>query len=275
MAVWLWSWVAMLAGIYPYKDHEGREFDPESYRARLAGTPIAGGWRFVFAGGLADWSFHSKFWYPFYHGAGHHYCCSRDLASRVIRALRFQDGSMSAGWKGTRISTSQFLAAVRSVSGYNPMFDVPGFSLALLRCDIMHALYLGLFLVSSANMLWELLQLGHFGPITLAMDLRLASAFASATAFCTENRLSLNLRAFKLATLGSPQEGRSPELHCKAHDSKIIASATWQLVEGFTCVQHSRLPTTSINLKVGGFAHCSHRLCTDPHSLSRFTLGVF
>jgi hypothetical protein len=176
-------------------------------------------------GALADWSFHSKFWYPHVHGASHNYICCRDLASKVLRRLRFQDTSDSAGWRDTRISTEQFLAAIWLRGNYNPMFDVPGWCLSLLRCDIMHSLHLGLFLVSGAEMIWSLIQLGHFGPVELVMHVRLGSAFASLVSFCKEKRLTLNLRSFKLSTLGNPETHGYAELHCKAHDSKIIASA--------------------------------------------------
>ena len=50
MAAWLWSWKAMLSGVYPAVNHQGNEVEAGSYRARLANTPIAAGWKFVFSG---------------------------------------------------------------------------------------------------------------------------------------------------------------------------------------------------------------------------------
>ena len=42
-----WSFRALNAGTYPHVDERGAAFDPDSVRAKLAGTPIAGSWRFL------------------------------------------------------------------------------------------------------------------------------------------------------------------------------------------------------------------------------------
>lgn len=97
MRVWRWSWDALFSGTYPHNDHNGKPWPPGSHRFRRAGQPLAGGWRFVFAGALADWAFHSKLYYPEIHGSSHNYLCHRCHASRVIRRLRFSDTSDSSG----------------------------------------------------------------------------------------------------------------------------------------------------------------------------------
>jgi hypothetical protein len=58
---------------------------------------LAGPYRFAFAGALGDWSFHSKFYYPHFHGSSHNFLCHRDMASRVLEEFRFQDCRPSAG----------------------------------------------------------------------------------------------------------------------------------------------------------------------------------
>ena len=227
MLVWLWSWQALLAGIYPLKDHLGFDWPEGSRRAQQAGEAIAGGLRFVFSGGVGDWAFHSKFWAPHLHGSGHNFICFRCCASRVIRRWIFWDTSETAGWRTTRILTSDFLDSLPLI-GRHPLVDLPGFCLSLIRCDLMHACYLGMCLVTGASVIWELIANGHFGPQHLHLDIKLASAYGALLVHCRKNGLTLDCRCFTKGTFGSPHAAtsttanRAPELHVKAHDSKII-----------------------------------------------------
>jgi hypothetical protein len=229
MCVWHWSWQAMLSGVYPSVDHFGEPWDPTSRRAKLAGTTIAGGWKFCFGGATGDWSYHTKFWGPHLHGSSHNYICSRCCASRTLTRLRFQDSRCGAGWKQTRIRTCEFLCAL-PLDGRHPMVGLPGFCLSLIRCDIMHCCYLGICLVTGAAMIWELLLIGHFGPMSLPIAVKLESAYGALASYCKLYKHQLNIRGFTPATLGSPSPKRYPELHMKAHDSKVIVgecSASW------------------------------------------------
>jgi len=93
MAVWAWSFAALLSGVYPSVDHKGQPFPPESKRRRKAGSLICGGWLWAFGGALADWSYHARLFYPHLHGSSHKYLCFRCLGSRAIDHLRFWERS--------------------------------------------------------------------------------------------------------------------------------------------------------------------------------------
>lgn len=97
MEPWVWSWHVALSGIFPTMDHCGNAFDPTLLRYKQRGERLAGPYRFAFAGALGDWSFHSKFYYPHFHGSSHNFLCHRDMASRVLEEFRFQDCRPSAG----------------------------------------------------------------------------------------------------------------------------------------------------------------------------------
>jgi hypothetical protein len=81
------------------------------------------------------------------------------------------------GWRHTCITTDNFLGALPAT--HNKIFDLPGFHLELIRPDFMHCAFLGLFMSTCGTMIWELQELGHFGPCSLPVATRLASAFAS------------------------------------------------------------------------------------------------
>ena len=217
MVVIKWSFDSLLQGTYPALDHLGRPWPAESARARLANTLLAGGFRGAFAGSLGDWAWHSKMYYPHLHGSSHNYLCCRDAAARHIDALRFEDIGPNAGWRATSISTAVFLAALPS--DHNAMFDTPGWDLSLVRVDMMHCCFLGLFAVVCGNVFWELHQLGHFCPLELTIVERLNHAFWSLTSYCRRYKLKLCLRQFTPHTFSSPD---SPELNSKAHDCRIM-----------------------------------------------------
>ncbi len=76
-------------------------------------------------------------------------------------------------------------------------------------------------------MIWEMIEVGYFGPPHLAIATKLASAFGALKVYCNRNKQKLDLRMFTMATLGSPSATRCPELHVKAHDSKVIVGERW------------------------------------------------
>ena len=127
------------------------------------------------------------------------------------------------------ISTALFLAALPPDGG-NPFFLVAGFHLALLRFDFMHTAFLGIFQITVANMVWELLEAGHFCPTTAASQIKLDAAFGSLVVYCKRHGLSLFKRRFSVETFGKPSDTNHPELASKAHDCRVMVS--W--IEGQT-----------------------------------------
>ena len=103
LEVWAWSWRCAFHGVWPDCDHNGHAFTdrPESLRILNRGKPLAGAFRFAFAGALGDWVFHAKIGYPWFNGHSCNFMCHRDLASSVIPSLRYEDASMTAGWRRT------------------------------------------------------------------------------------------------------------------------------------------------------------------------------
>ena len=217
MAIVKWSFDCMLRGTHPDSDHLGQPWEPGSRRESLAGTLIAGGYRFAFQGSLGDWAFHSKLYFPVWRGSSHNFICPRDAACRHLHALRHTAVGDDAGWRQTAIDTLLFLLALGA--GAHPAVDVAGWDLALVRTDVMHCCFLGLFLIVCGNCFWELQEMGHFCPVDQPLLKRLNQAFWSLIAYCRLHRLKLEMRHFTPHTFSMPG---SPELNSKACDCRII-----------------------------------------------------
>jgi hypothetical protein len=254
MDVWHWSFEALLSGVYPASDHLGQAWPSSSPRFKLAGTSIANGWRFAFSGALGDWSFHGKFFKEL-HGSSHNFLCFRCAASKALHSVRFTDVGVDAGWRATCFSTSQFLAAL-PVEGRNQVYNIPGFCLSLVRCDFMHAAFLGIFQITCGNIIWELMELGHFAPVRMSIAQKLDFAFSCLHAYCREHGLTLDLRQFSPAVFNSPSDDRTIELHCKAHDCRVIV--------GWLASETSRSPdiATGRGRRRTALAWSQHNLCT-------------
>jgi hypothetical protein len=56
-AVWVWSLHWMMLGVWPPCDHNGHDYPATSFRGLVAGKPLAGGYRCVFAEYRGDWEF--------------------------------------------------------------------------------------------------------------------------------------------------------------------------------------------------------------------------
>ena len=211
LAAWSWSWRCAFEGIWPSCDHMGDEFAEGSIqgghmRYLKAGCPLAGAYRFAYTGGLGDWVFHHKLYFPFFNGHSHNFCCTRDLASRASWELRFENFDEDALWRSTEISNSAFKDAVQEQGGH-PMLSIPGWHLHLQRVDFMHCGFLGLFQISCANVIVELMELGHYGPVHQAKEFLIKSAYVSLQVWLRQQKRTISHRGWTLASLGSPQKG--------------------------------------------------------------------
>ena len=224
---WAWSWQCALEGVWPDKDHLGREWPStkqHALRRERARTSLAGEYRFTYNGHVADWAFHHKLYYPFYNGAGHNYCCHRDMASRVVPDLRMENRARDAPWRPTKINNADFKAAVAAQGGHPMINKCPGWHLGLQRTGFMHCGLLGLFSCTSGDLMYDLMLHGHYGPIERSKEALIESAYASLQSYLCGHGRSISHRCFSMATIGSPQKGNYPCLGLKAHDVRMVIS---------------------------------------------------
>eukprot|EP00974_Lingulodinium_polyedra_P079601 7709279-Lingulodinium_polyedra.AAC.1 len=84
LEVLVWSMNAAYSGVHPRTDHRGRQWDGGA-RSRLAGSPIAGGWKMAIVQDEADWKFHLEKYH--WKGYRHNTCCHICPASKVGGAM--------------------------------------------------------------------------------------------------------------------------------------------------------------------------------------------
>ena len=99
-----------------------------------------------------------------------------------------------------------------------------GWCIEVQRCDFMHAFLLGIALCTNADILWELLELGHFGDDRLSRETLMLSATGSLRAWLVRNGFSISHGKFTLNSIGNPQREKYPTFGVKAHDSRMIVS---------------------------------------------------
>ena len=97
-----------------------------------------------------------------------------------------------------------------------------GFDLALIRTDVMHACFVGLFQATSGSIIWELLILDHFAPAGSNMKIKLGSAFGAWRSYLRMNKFRIDARELTLSMLGNPQKDDNwADLNGKAHDCRM------------------------------------------------------
>ena len=137
----------------------------------------------------------------------------------------------------------------------------------------MHNCFLGLWLVSCGNIIWELFNLFHFSVGTFPLHQRLHFMFLSLQAYARRHRLHLDLSTFTLASLGHPSDTVHPELHCKGHDVRVIIG--WLAEEcARACDVHTptgkcRLAVARSQLELCLAVEQAPRYLTNPDHLAR------
>ena len=147
-----WSLTCMFEGVHPACDAFGGRWPAGSSRALLAGTPICkiGNtvWKFVLWGITGDLDFFSAEL-----GLPYHSCeefCWRCNCNRSDKV--WTDFRSSAAWVETILPAPALVTDLP-----NPVFSIPGVTLATIMFDVMHVCDLGVCLYSMGSALWSII----------------------------------------------------------------------------------------------------------------------
>ena len=164
MTVVAWSLACMSDGVYPATDHLGNPWAPDTERYFRMNTPIAPGYRGVFAEARGDWEWLAKALHiP---SATNTQPCLRCLCTQY-GPMTWTNVSHDAPWRDTRRSTAGFVTNARR----SPLTYLP-FSLDMVRFGVMHTVCLGVCLWANAAALLFLCGAGAFGGGSLSKQLR-------------------------------------------------------------------------------------------------------
>jgi hypothetical protein len=144
-----WSFGALLKGVHPSVDADGRPFEESDPRHALQGQLLVpGGFCAVVWGIAGDLDFFGSLGLPY---AGANEFCFRCRAGR--KAHIWTDFRPTASWRGTLISARELK---RNPPSTHEIFKIPGIGAATLMVDCMHVLDLGITLHVVGNTLHSL-----------------------------------------------------------------------------------------------------------------------
>ena len=161
--VLVWSLNALASGLFPTHDHEGRKFDEGYYplRAKVAGTPLAGGFRGVFSELRGDWKYQveSLCLTRSYLSLE---CCHLCKAHKNIERLWYTRNERNSVLRKTLITHAGFRDEQRGrpVDRQSPFLDLIGFHIWFCLVDAMHCLDLGVYQSLAASGLLFAVQRG-------------------------------------------------------------------------------------------------------------------
>ena len=148
----------MASGIFPSRDHKGREFSAEHHQNRfaVAGTPLTPmGYRGIWSELRGDWKWQqealqfSEYWSKLR-------CCHLCRANKQIVRLLYTQFKRDDHIRKTLVKHSQFRDRY---AGRRPhLTNIVGFSVWRCWVDAMHCMDLGVYQSVAASCLSELVQ---------------------------------------------------------------------------------------------------------------------
>lgn len=272
-AAYMYFWLAL--GVHPTHGFYKEKFDPESDRGKKAGTPFAGGFRFVFCGKKGD----SKARMESNLFARHYQttllceeCCAVQPFPRAPKELTYMDARATAKHRLTKVSHEMYMANAKEVS---PWSVVLGWRLELEFRDTMHAGPLGLLrdlIASGLNDLLEEGSLGEGDPDTL-----LREQFVKMNEFFGDDPI-YGAPVFSLNMLGVDVKKNSPCMsslykaanlnkmcyyftalfneHATTVKGQLRASCMWGYTSWMHVLRHSPLVGSCVGRSLKQYKHC-------------------
>jgi len=218
-SVLAWSFAAMLDGFYPPVDHKGNPWC-DGTRANLAGKPLAGGFRGVWAESRGDWDWQVKCYRL--RGWSSTSCCHLCDATPNEGPLVYTDFSNEAPWRATLVTHDQWMAEARDhKQGRCPLCEIPGWHLSSIKIDTMHTLNLGFGMHVNGNLMLKMCSLGRYGPLPRAHQLK--RCWLTFKKWCAKQGLSCSQRCFTKSKI-QPTDKHHPELRIKAWNSRLVSA---------------------------------------------------
>ncbi len=215
-----WSLRSLAAGVWPSRDHLGRDWADE-YRSSRAGAPLRlRGACLQFRG---DWPWLSGVFGLSYHSnTAACFLCH----GRMDLSVPLTDVSTDAKWRSQLVSGPEWLASRAREGNYiTGVFSWPGFAWTSIVLDFMHVVDLGIAQECLGNILWEVFQLlggtVSQAEATLARMLVLLRDVA--------NDLEVPCPLSKI-TLGMIRQRGKPRLRAKAAKTRYLVPLVLRLL---------------------------------------------
>ena len=218
-----WSFQALERGVFPETDPDGEPWEPDSWRAQMAGKPLDSrrDCRALLAEFMGDWK-----WIKECLGLKRHYgcrLCCHLCGAQNDRAPYAYDFGLDAAYLETMITEDMWRLEFIILPW---LARIPGFSLLMCIPDPMHLVHLGVCLVTIGSTLFLLLQRGMFGVFggkrSVRISCGLAAAYVRFKSFAKRNRLGHSQHKFTIGMAGMSKPKKFPEMKAKAHNAAVI-----------------------------------------------------
>ena len=232
-------------GTCPLVGYYGEEFKPGTPRFDMRGQPVAGTWRFAFAGWKGDLKARAET-----HMHARNYqatficdqCCATQAFPKAPRVTLYTDFSAAALWRETILDAEAYVQTCTS-----PWATISGFRPELLHWDLMHIVYIGFARDVIGSMLGEFVLQGLL-PAAPTETASLRLWWGGFRDWCKQNRIACPPGELTLSCVGwGKAKNVYPELltRFKACSVKILVSYLAVYAERVcTGDRHSRVRTT-------------------------------
>ena len=173
MAVLQWSLDVLFSGKWPYKDHRGIPYHPDSKEAKKSGSWLAGGYYCILVSLIGDLDYCNKF-LGLQHWASASQPCSRCRCKKQGQ-FTWKDSRAEAPWRGTIYTTADWLASEDRL--HNPIFNAMNVTGLSAQPDLMHVKYLGYQQFWLGSVMWILVN--EILPASPLANLRGIGAYVS------------------------------------------------------------------------------------------------
>jgi hypothetical protein len=225
--VFAWSFKALQSGTAPLRGLKGEEFNPLSYRAKLAGLPLMEGHTAVFVGWKGDGKARKECHFFFTRNWSCRNCCDECHATqpfaRTPPDLLYTDTRPTANWRATFISHESYVANC-AAHELSPWAVVPGFRKELVHRDGMHDQCLGVQRDLAGTIIAELLDHGWLAGASV--DEQLRGLWLEFIVWCKAQHIKPPHGTFSLSLIGWTKRTEYPELSTsyKAVVIKLLCS---------------------------------------------------
>ena len=226
LKVLVWSLRVGLDGYFPVRDHAGNPFPLNSWRWKMAGKPLAGGFRLAFSEQRGDLEFLAMVYG--WNCYRHNNICHRCWASSVDDNFAATDFTQTAGWRAATVQHKHYMDNVPPAAR-SALTLVPGWHLSRVLGDSMHGINLGVAQHLCGNLLWELAQRNC--RYRTQYNGYLETFWHSFKGWCKLHRLSCSMGTFTVNGLNMVSAGNYPLLHAKAANTRVLVG---YLAEVFT-----------------------------------------
>jgi len=251
-----WSLYWARKGVFPDVDHEDNPWPAGSWRAAMAGSPLAGptaeeSVKLAFAQMRGDNDFYAFLmgWNSYRHND----LCNRCRASKVDTDRIWTDFSDNAGYLATLLTTAEFLALQAENS---PVTEIEGWTLDRTANDPMHGLNLGTDQHVCGNVLYD--EARESGRPKKDWDLILEERWHAFQRFCRRHGYQASLPQFTLRNIGMDKSSGHPLMNAKAAKVRVLLRHLAHVTYHWSLDDESRYSKTrSLCLwAINTFHHC-------------------